>query len=261
MAVSRGGDLLANNPRGDLQVSEIRLDLGEFRLEADFRVASGERAALIGRSGSGKTTLLRVLAGLESLPPGSGRIYLGGEEITRLPVRARGIGLVFQDAALFPALNVLENAVFGLKVRGEAKKRAEALGLEWLERVGMKALARVPIHRLSGGERSRVAFVRALIWRPRLVLLDEPFSALDAELRTALRSELVELHRLWPAPLVLVSHDREDLQAVANVTLELRQAAGSAVRRVERMEKMERVESGTLDRGSHLPIDERSGDS
>lgn len=250
-----GGTFLENTTNGDLQVLEVSFDLGEFRLEANFRIASGERAALIGRSGSGKTTLLRVLAGLERLPPRSGRILLGGDDITERPTRFREIGFVFQDAALFPALSVLENAIFGLRVRGAARKEAEALGLEWIERVGLKKLARAPVQRLSGGERSRVAFIRALIWKPRLLLLDEPFSALDAELRTVLRSELVELHRLWPVPMVLVSHDREDFRAVANVALELRQSADSGIRRVERV--------AGWDPGPepHLTIDESNGDS
>ena len=177
----------------DLKVEGLVHEVGDFTLHADFSVARGERAALIGRSGSGKTSLLRVLAGLEA--PRSGRIWLGESEITREPAAARQVGLVFQDAALFPALSVLENAIFGLRVRGVSRSSAREQGLEWLDRVGMRAMGDLPVTRLSGGECQRVAFIRALIWRPRLVLLDEPFSALDTELREILRFSIFPRRR------------------------------------------------------------------
>ena len=141
--------------------------------------------------------------------------------------------MIFQDAGMFPALDVLGNATFGLRMRGMAKAEREGEGLRWLERVGLASLARSPVDKLSGGERQRVAFVRAVIWKPRLLLLDEPFSALDAGLRDALRSELLELHRLCPAPLLLVSHDERDAAALATQTLTLELRDGGATREVK----------------------------
>lgn len=218
----------------NLKVSGLKRGLGEFTLEAEFEIASGERAVLVGKSGSGKTTLLRILAGLESLGPGQGQLFLGAQEITQLPTEKRNVGLVFQEGALFPSLDVLGNVIFGLKTHGVTSSAAQALGLEWLERVGLKSKAHSAVAQLSGGEAQRVAFVRALIWKPRFLLLDEPFSALDSELREVLRSELLELHRLWPVPLLLVSHDAQDLERIATVKLELRQTQNGAVRSVLR---------------------------
>jgi ABC-type Fe3+/spermidine/putrescine transport system ATPase subunit len=225
----------------DLRVEGLLKYLGDFALQADFSIGVGERAALLGKSGSGKTTLLRVLAGLEALsgPADAGNIYLGQREITALSPQKRNVGLVFQDQALFGGLNVLENVTFGLRMRGVGKEERDSLALPWLEKVGLKNLVRAPVGQLSGGEKQRVAFIRALIWRPHLVLLDEPFSALDSELRSVLRNELVELHKLWPAPLLFVTHDETDIQAVATVRLNLSwetsSGSSSSVRRVSRV--------------------------
>jgi putative spermidine/putrescine transport system ATP-binding protein len=217
--------------RGDLEVRGLARDVGDFRLTADFIVASGERAALVGRSGSGKTTLLRMLAGLEA--PDRGGIRIGERDITRLPPRRRSVGLVFQEPALFPALNVLENAAYGLRMRGIPRREREERALEWLRKLRMESHARSPVHRLSGGERQRVAFIRALIWQPELILLDEPFSALDVELREILRHELLELHRLCPAPLVLVTHDEADAARIATLRLTIQEGEGGKIRRVQ----------------------------
>jgi putative spermidine/putrescine transport system ATP-binding protein len=210
----------------NLKVSKIRKNLGEFILEADFEIAAGERAALIGRSGSGKTTLLRLIAGLEGLDPQGGQIFLGSRDISQTPIESRNVGMIFQDSALFPSLSVLGNVIFGLKTHGVSREEAETLGLQWLEKVDLKSKAQSSVSKLSGGEAQRVAFVRALIWKPQLLLLDEPFSALDSELREVLRSELLELHRLWPVPLLLVSHDSQDFDRIAQVKLELREKPG-----------------------------------
>lgn len=215
-----------------LKLEKLEKRIADFTLTADFTVAPGERAALIGRSGSGKTTLLRMIAGLDSAD--SGQILLEDRDVTKVPARERGIGVVFQEPLLFPSLSVVENAVFGLKTRGTPRERILEQGLQWLDRVGLKALAHAPVQRLSGGEAQRVAFVRALIWKPRAVLLDEPFSALDPALRKVLRSELLELHRLSPVPLLLVSHDEEDLEKLATVKLTLSEAPGSSRRSVGR---------------------------
>lgn len=214
---------------GALNVRGMVRRFKDFTLEADFRVAPGERVALVGRSGSGKTSLLRWIAGLDA--GDGGRIDLGEEDITLLPPERRQIGYVFQEQALFPALDVIENAAFGLRVRGHSRKAREARVMPWLERVGLGGRARESVGILSGGERQRVAFIRALVWQPKLVLLDEPFSAMDAEMRQTLRAELVELHRLWPVPLVLVTHDEVDLEAVATARIPVHEEEGGRVRR------------------------------
>jgi ABC-type sulfate/molybdate transport systems ATPase subunit len=205
------------------RLENLRQQVGDFTLAADFSLRRGERAALVGKSGIGKTTLLRLIAGLEK--PDSGKVFIGDQDVTSWSPQDRRIGFVFQEAALFPSLDVLGNAIFGLlqhrTEQGSSRAEAEKLGMEWLDKVGLSARAHSPVGHLSGGEAQRVAFVRALIWKPQLILLDEPFSALDAEIRQELRQELLRLHEQWPVPLLLVSHDAQDLEALANVRLEL----------------------------------------
>jgi putative spermidine/putrescine transport system ATP-binding protein len=196
-----------------LRVEKLAKRIAAFTLEADFVLEAGERLAVQAPSGAGKSTLLRLLAGLES--PDSGRILLGGQDITQLAPPERGIGIVFQDAALFDSMSVAENAAFGLRVRGVGKQDRLKQAAEWLGRVGLGERGGEAVHHLSGGEKQRVAFVRALIWKPRLLLLDEPFSALDRDLRADLRRTLLDLHREWPVPMLLVTHDREDVDALA----------------------------------------------
>jgi len=196
-----------------LKVSGLSKRIANFELQASFALGRAERMVIQAASGSGKTSLLRMLAGLETADRGS--IVLGGRDITRMAPPGRGIGVVFQDAALFGSMSVAENVAFGLRMRGVGKGRRREEALQWLARVGMKAQADLSVDRLSGGEKQRVAFARALIWKPRLLLLDEPFSALDTELRQGLRRELLELLRDWPVPMILVSHDREDAEALA----------------------------------------------
>jgi ABC-type sugar transport system ATPase subunit len=215
---------------GPLEVRGLRRRLPGFALEADFTVPAGGRACLLGKSGSGKSTLLRAIAGLDSPGPGdSGRVLAGGRDLTELPPERRGVGFVFQEQVLFPSMSVLENCVFGLRIQGVARVEREAEGLRWLERLGLGRHARSGVATLSGGERQRVAFIRALIWKPALVLLDEPFSALDSELRGVLRKDLLELHRSWPAPMVIVTHDPADVEALATIRLRIE---GTEIRRV-----------------------------
>ncbi len=202
-----------------LQVRGFFKKMDGFDLRADFEIPQGVRAVLLGKSGSGKTTLLRVLAGIEKADAGS--VVLGGKEISQVSPKDRDIGVVFQEQALFPALDVMENATFGLRMRGVSRDERVALADPWLKRLGLHKQSFAAVTQLSGGERQRVAFIRALIWKPKLLLLDEPFSALDAELRQTLRLELLDLHKQWPVPVLLVTHDAEDAQALATVKFQI----------------------------------------
>ncbi|MGK5089572.1 ATP-binding cassette domain-containing protein [Bdellovibrionota bacterium FG-2] len=202
-----------------LQVKGFQKKMEHFDLRADFEIPHGARAVLLGKSGSGKTTLLRVLAGIERTDAGA--VVLAGVKISLLPPQKREIGVIVQEQALFPALNVIENAAFGLRMRGVSPDERIAMAKPWLERVGLTKHAFTSVTTLSGGERQRVAFIRALIWKPKLLLLDEPFSALDAELRTTLRQELLDLHKQWPVPVLLVTHDAEDAAALATVKFQI----------------------------------------
>jgi ABC-type Fe3+/spermidine/putrescine transport system ATPase subunit len=186
------------------------------RLLADglsLQVAEGEIVALLGPSGSGKSTLLKIAAGLEEAE--AGRVWFDTQDITRLPPERRGFALMFQDFALFPHLDVRDNVAFGLVEqrvkKAEARQRAEAM----LARFGLAGHARHRVWTLSGGEQQRVALARALITAPRALLLDEPFSALDAALRQSLQAEFRQ--RIFEAGMatVLVTHDEAEARAMA----------------------------------------------
>ncbi|MCU0868606.1 MAG: ABC transporter ATP-binding protein [Burkholderiales bacterium] len=174
----------------------------------DLAFDEGEFVVLLGPSGSGKTTACRVLAGLET--PTAGRIRLDGTDVTRLPPRLRGMGMVFQNYALYPHRTVAENIAYPLRIRGvaaaERERRVRAIAtLLQLDAL----LARRPAQ-LSGGQAQRVAVARALVWEPRLVLMDEPLSNLDALLRLHTRTELKRLHRTLGRTFVFVTHDQEE---------------------------------------------------
>lgn len=210
-----------------LKVQNLSLKVADFILKADFQIHEGSRTVLMGRSGSGKTTLLRWMAGLEQLGPGdTGSLYLGSQDLTQLPPQKREAGVIFQEFSLFPELSVLENATFALRIRGMSFEKRKALAQPWLEKVDLWRFADQEVSCLSGGESQRVAFVRALIWKPKFLLLDEPFSALDTQLRKRMRKELIELHQLWPVPLLMVTHDEVDRDELATQTLLLTDQAG-----------------------------------
>ncbi len=184
----------------------------------DLEIADGAFAALLGPSGSGKTTLLRVIAGLAYAD--RGQILFDGEDVTTLPVQRRNIGFVFQNYALFRHMTVAQNIAFGLEVmkRKDRPSKAdiaarveELLGLVRLEGLG----GRYPAQ-LSGGQRQRVALARALARRPRFLLLDEPFGALDAKVRHELRAALREIHDRLGLTSIFVTHDREEAFALAD---------------------------------------------
>jgi iron(III) transport system ATP-binding protein len=177
-----------------------------------FALGEGELLALLGPSGCGKTTTLRMIGGLEE--PDAGRILLRGRDITRLPPEKRGIGIVFQDYALFPHLDVLDNVRFGLRHLSRAQARARAE--EMLALVGLEGLARRRPHELSGGQQQRVALARTLAVSPLLVLLDEPFSNLDAAMRVETRQEVRRLLKRAGSSGILVTHDQEEALALAD---------------------------------------------
>jgi spermidine/putrescine ABC transporter ATP-binding subunit len=182
--------------------------------DVDLEIPEGEFFALLGPSGCGKTTLLRMIAGLEI--PSSGRILLDGKDMTEVPPNKRPVNMVFQSYAVFPHMSVADNVGYGLKVEGVAaperqRRVEEALKLVQLEGYG----ARQP-HQLSGGQRQRVALARALVKRPRVLLLDEPLSALDAKLREQMRSELAVLQYQIGVTFVFVTHDQDEALAMAD---------------------------------------------
>lgn len=177
-----------------------------------FSLANGEILALLGPSGCGKTTTLRMLAGFEE--PDSGWIFLHGSDITRLQPQDRNIGIVFQDYALFPHMTLARNVAFAMRHVPRIKRHARAL--EWLDLVGLADLQERLPHELSGGQQQRVALVRTLAAEPELVLLDEPFSNLDAALREVTRKEVRELFRRTGTSVVLVTHDQAEALTFAD---------------------------------------------
>lgn len=185
-----------------------------------LQVGPGETVALLGPSGAGKSTLLKIAAGLE--PPDWGSVWFKGQDITGLAPERRGFALMFQDFALFPHLNVLDNTAFGLVEQGIKRPLARARAAAMLARFGLAEHAQHRVWTLSGGEQQRVALARALITAPRALLLDEPFSALDAELRQSLRQEFRQHIAAAGVSTLLVTHDEQEARAMASRGLRLK---------------------------------------
>ena len=180
----------------------------------DLRIARGSYCCLLGPSGCGKTTTLRMIAGHETAS--SGDILLENRNITRLPAAERGTAMMFQSFALFPHLSALDNVAFSLKVKGVAKAERQRCAQELLERVAMGQLAQRKPAELSGGQQQRVALARALITQPRVLLLDEPLSALDPFLRVQMRAELRHWQRELGLTFIHVTHSQEEAMALAD---------------------------------------------
>jgi sulfate transport system ATP-binding protein len=198
-----------------IEVRDVSKRFGEFTALENvcLRVEDGSLTALLGPSGSGKSTLLRIIAGLES--PDGGRVAIGEQDLTSTPARSRGVGFVFQHYAPFKHMTVHDNVAFGLKVRKRPKAEIRARVQELLELVRLHGLADRYPSQLSGGQQQRMALARALAPAPRVLLLDEPFGALDAQVRGELREWLRRLHEEIHVTTIFVTHDQEEAMEVA----------------------------------------------
>jgi sulfate/thiosulfate transport system ATP-binding protein len=199
-----------------IDVHDVSKHFGDFAALSDvtLEVPEGSLTALLGPSGSGKSTLLRIIAGLEQ--PDSGEVLLDGTEVTGRRPQERGIGFVFQHYAAFAHMSVRNNVAFGLQIRKRPKAEINSRVDELLALVGLTKWAAQYPHQLSGGQRQRMALARALAIEPRVLLLDEPFGALDATVRAELRQWLRRLHDEQGVTTVLVTHDQEEAMEVAD---------------------------------------------
>ncbi len=198
---------------------------GTRALEAiTLTIARGETVVLLGPSGCGKTTLLRIIAGLEQ-PDRGGRVLFDGEDVTAVPIERRKVGMVFQNYALFPNMNVADNIAYGLRIRGMPREERDARVAELVKLTGIEGLEHRRIDQLSGGQRQRVALARAVAPRPRVLLLDEPLTALDAALRERLRGELNRLLRMLGITTVYVTHDQAEAMVLGDRVVVMRRGA------------------------------------
>ncbi|MBY0135679.1 ABC transporter ATP-binding protein [Paracoccus yeei] len=199
-----------------LTLDHLQKSFGPTKVVHDFSlsVEQGEFVSFLGPSGCGKTTVLRMVAGFES--PSAGRILIDGQDVTRARPNQRRIGMVFQAYALFPNLTVAENVGFGLKVAGVARAERASRVAEMLELIGLPDLGGRYPWQLSGGQQQRVALARALAPRPRVLLLDEPLSALDAKIRVSLRNQIREIQRQLGITTIFVTHDQEEALSISD---------------------------------------------
>ena len=199
-----------------LNIKHLQVNIGKQIILPDLSldVEEGDFISLLGPSGCGKSTLLKAIAGI--CPAASGRIMLDGRDITDLPVHKRNTVIVFQDMRLFPNMSAEENVAYPLKIRGvsaeERRREAEKL----LADVQLEGMGKRRVHQLSGGQQQRIALARALAARPEVLLLDEPFSALDEHLRDGMRRLVKDLHRKFHMTTILVTHDRQEAMSMAD---------------------------------------------
>ena len=207
---------MQDNKKAYVELKHINKKFKDFKASDDvsFSVEKGKLIGLLGPSGSGKTTILRILAGLENAD--SGEIYIDGEQVNNIPASKRGIGFVFQNYALFRYKTVYENIAFGLKIQKKSKAEIKERVYELIELVGLKGFEKRYPTQLSGGQRQRVAFARALAIQPHLLLLDEPFAAIDAKVRKELRLWLRELINRVGITSIFVTHDQDEAIEVAD---------------------------------------------
>ncbi len=199
-----------------LDLTHLEKSFATTRVVKDFTlgIEKGEFVSLLGPSGCGKTTVLRMVAGFEE--PTSGTIRIDGQDVTRLPANRRNIGMVFQAYALFPNLTVAQNVGFGLRIAGVPRADIDARVSEMLRLISLPDLGDRSPFQLSGGQQQRVALARALAPRPRVLLLDEPLSALDAKIRVSLRSEIREIQRELGITTIFVTHDQEEALSISD---------------------------------------------
>ena len=193
-----------------LELKNINKKFGDYQAsdQVSFSIEKGTLAALLGPSGSGKTTILRMIAGLEHQD--SGDVFIDGVCVNDVPVEKRGIGFVFQNYALFPYMTVYDNIAYGLKLRKQDKETIKKRVTELLDLVGLPGLENRLPGQLSGGQRQRVAFARALAPDPQLLLLDEPFAAIDAKVRKELRAWLKQMVEQLGITSIFVTHDQDE---------------------------------------------------
>ncbi len=199
-----------------LSIQHLHKHFGTTKIleDLDFQVAQHQTLAILGKSGCGKTTLLKIIAGLETTD--SGRIFIDQKEVTHSTPQARGAVYLYQEPLLFPHLNVVENIAFGLKIRKIAPAIIQQETQSILVALGLEAFANAMPHTLSGGQRQRVSFGRALIVKPQLLLLDEPFGALDVETRLAMQDFFKKIALLHQITCIFVTHDLKEAVKMGN---------------------------------------------
>jgi spermidine/putrescine transport system ATP-binding protein len=212
---------MAENPFVRVESATKMFDGVPAVREFDLDIDAGEFVSFLGPSGCGKTTLLRMIAGFEF--PDSGRIVLDGRDITALPSHKRPVNMVFQRVTLFPHLNVFENVAFGLRLKRVPKPEIQRRVLEVLELVRLPGFAERQVQTLSGGQAQRVALARAIVNRPKLLLFDEPLSALDLQIRRELQVELKDIHRELQGTFVYVTHDQEEAMSMSDRVVVMRE--------------------------------------
>ena len=207
---------LASDSGATVELIGVVKNYGSHRAlnSIDLTIKPGEFVALLGPSGCGKTTALRALSGLEVID--GGRILIDGDDVAAVPTNKRDIGMVFQSYSLFPHMTAQENVEFGLRMRKVSAGERRGRAAEALDMVGLGSFAQRFAHQLSGGQQQRVALARALVTRPRVLLLDEPLSALDAKVRVQLRDEIRRIQTELGITTVFVTHDQEEALAVAD---------------------------------------------
>ena len=209
-SVKRGGGSIQMRDVVKIYPGSTVHALDDFNLD----IKPGEMVVLLGGSGCGKSTALRSLAGLEDIQ--GGRIMVGGQDVTGVPVNKREMAMVFQAYSLFPHMTALENVEFGLEVRGMGKAERRKIAMEQLELVGLADQAKKYTQQMSGGQQQRVALARALAVKPRVLLLDEPLSNLDAKLRAQMRTEIAKLHKRLGTTFIYVTHDQTEAMTMGD---------------------------------------------
>ena len=199
-----------------LELKELNKKFGEKAVVKNLSLSlnKGELLCLLGSSGCGKTTTLKMIGGF--LKPDNGEIWVDGMNITNLEPEQRPVSTVFQSYALFPHLTVLDNVIYGLKFKNIKKSVAKEMGMEYLKSVNMEEYWKSKIHEISGGQQQRVALVRSLITNPKVLLLDEPLSNLDAKLRVKMREEIKAIQKKFDTTMVFVTHDQEEAMVLGD---------------------------------------------